>query len=105
MEITYDYTESFHPLGPFWDILSGYSAQTEIVPKTVDFLFNYKFTEDGHTLQFYWNGCFTIYVFYIAKPQYDTVYDRLYKICTELNRKLGEQRYFKKYGEYPNTRH
>lgn len=101
LEITFDYAESLHPLGPFWDILSGYAAETGIEPKTVDFLFNYKFVENERRLQFYWNGSFTIYVFYIAKPQYNKVYGRLYKMCTELNRNLGEQRYFKKYGEYP----
>lgn len=106
LEICFDrYTDSFHLFGPFWDIISRYSLETGIEPKTVDFLYNYSFTEDDRKIFFYWNDCFTIYIFNISKFQYQTVYDRLYKICAELNRLLNEQKYFKKYGEYPNSRH
>ena len=102
LEICFDRsTDCFHALGPFWDILNGYYTETDIVPRTVDFLYNYSFTEDDRKIFFYWNDCFTIYIFNISRFQYQTVYDRLYRICAELNRKLNEQRYFQKYGEYP----
>lgn len=102
LEIAFDNAEAVHGLDPFHDILSEYAAETGIKPKTVSLLFNYKFTEGDSKLQFYWNGSFTIYVFYIAKAHYSTVYGRLSRICAKLNRQLNERRYFKKYGEYPN---
>lgn len=95
MEITFDYTEPIHGLDPFHDIVTEYVSETGIQPKTVDMLFNFKFTEDGHSIQFYWNGGFTVYIFYIAKSQYDTVYGRLNKICARLNKQLGEKHYSK----------
>ncbi|MCX4357741.1 MAG: hypothetical protein OSJ43_16260 [Oscillospiraceae bacterium] len=103
LEIAFDYFEPLHSFDPFHDILSEYAAETGITPIVVDPLFNFKFTEDGHNIQFYWNGCFTIYIFYISKVQYDIVYGRLNNICTRLNKQLGKERYFAKYGKYPHT--
>lgn len=105
LEISFDYMESIHILGPFWDILSEYSKEINSEPQAVEPLDNYKFIEDGYKIQFYWNSCFTIYVFYIGKSQFRKVYDRLYGICARLNRQLNEKRYFKKFGEYPNIKH
>ncbi|MBD5129192.1 MAG: hypothetical protein HDT43_04635 [Ruminococcaceae bacterium] len=103
-EITFDYFEPVHGLDPFWDIITEYSAETGLQPETVDILFNYKFTEDGEKIQFYWNGGFTVYVFHIPKARYDIVYGRLKNICGKLNRMLAERHYFAKYGKYPNKR-
>ena len=102
LEISFDNWECIDNLGPFWDIVTNYSDVSGIAPKQVDFVYNYKFTEDGYKIQFYWNGVSRIYIFYITKSQYQIVYDRLYKICTDLNRKIAENKYLKKYGELPN---
>lgn len=103
VEITFDYFEPLHGLDPFHDIVSEYAAETGIPPKAVDPLFTFKFTENGRSIHFYWNGGFTIYVFQIPKAQYDTVYGRLISVCSRLNKQLGEKHYFAKYGKYPNT--
>lgn len=102
LEIGFDDWDCIDPLGPFWDIIVGYYCESGIPPKVVDHFYNYKFTEDGHKIQFYWNAVSRIYVFFIAKPQYQTVYDRLNRICTDLNRRIAEKKYFVKYGELPN---
>lgn len=104
LEITFDYMEPLRGLDPFNDIVTEYAAETGIQPQTVDLLFNYKFIEYGHNIQFYWNGGFTVYIFYISKDMYDTVYKRLNNICARLNKQLGERHYFAKYGKYPNTK-
>ena len=103
LEIVFNDWECVEPLGPFWDIIVGYSRETGLVPKVVDHFYNYKFTEDGYKIQFYWNAVSRIYVFPVTRSQYRTVYDRLYRICTELNRRIAEKRYFEKYGELPNN--
>lgn len=102
LEISFDYWDCIDALGPFWDILRCYAEESGIMPKTVDKFYNYKFTEDGYKIQFYWNAVSRIYVFYIARSQYQLVYDRLKKICAELNRRIAEKKYFEKYGELPN---
>lgn len=102
LEISFDYWDCIEPLGPFWDIIVGYSRESGIEPKVVDHIYNYKFTEDGYKIQFYWNAVSRIYVFYIASSQYQLVYDRLYRVCTDLNRRIAEKKYFEKYGELPN---
>ena len=102
LEIVFDDGECIDPLGPFWDIIVGYSRESGIAPEVVDHIYNYKFTEDGYKIQFYWNAVSRIYVFFIANSQYQTVYDRLYKICSDLNRCIAEKEYFRKYGELPN---
>ena len=103
LEISFNDWEYIEPLGPFWDIVVGYSRETGIAPKVVDHFYNYKFTEDGYKIQFYWNAVSRIYIFYIARSQYQMVYDRLSKICAELNRRIAEKKYFEKYGELPNN--
>ena len=102
LEISFNDWECIEPLGPFWDIVVGYSRESGITPKVVDHFYNYKFTENGHKIQFYWNAVSRIYVFYIARSQYHLIYDRLYRICTDLNRQIAEKKYFEKYGELPN---
>lgn len=102
LEIGFDDWDRIDPLGPFWDIIVGYSNETGLVPETVDRFYNYKFTEDEYKIQFYWDAVSRIYVFYIANSKYQTVYDRLYRICTDLNRRIAEKKYFEKYGELPN---
>ena len=102
LEIGFDDWDCIDPLGPFWDIIVAYSRESGITPKVVDHFYNYKFTEDGYKIQFYWNAVSRIYVFYIASSQYQTVYDRLYRVCADLNRRIAEKKYFEKYGELPN---
>lgn len=102
LEIRFDDWNGFSALGPFFDILDCYSEETGLTFKTVDFLYNYKFVEDGCKIQFYWNNYNRIYVFDISKAQYDLIYTRLKKICELLNRRLAEKKYFEKYGELPN---
>lgn len=102
LEIGFDDWDCIDPLGPFWDIVSEYSRSSGITPKVVDHFYNYKFTEDGYKIQFYWNAVSRIYVFYIASVQYQMIYDRLKQICTDLNRRIAEKKYFEKYGELPN---
>ena len=102
LEVVFDYWDNIHPLGPFWDILMSYAEESGIEPKTVDMCYNYKFIEDGYKIQFYWNAVSRIYIVYIARAQYQLVYDRMKKICTELNRRFAEKKYFEKYGELPN---
>lgn len=102
LEICFDDWDCIDNLGPFWDIVKGYAYETGITPKVVDHFYNYKFTEDGSKIQFYWNAVSRIYIFYIASSQYQLVYDRLNKICTDLNRRIAEKKYFEKYGELPN---
>ncbi len=97
LEIRFDYFESINPLGPFGDIIVEYYKISGVEPQEVDFLFNYKFLEDGHKIQFYWNNGFTIYVIFFGKTQYQLVYERLSRICFELNRKLAERKYSSKY--------
>lgn len=103
LEISFDYWDCIDALGPFWDILRCYAEESGISPKTVDKFYNYKFTEDGYKIQFYWNAVSRIYIFYIERSQYQLVYDRLKKICAELNRQIAEKKYFEKYGELPNN--
>lgn len=103
LEIGFDDWECIDPLGPFWDIIVGYSHESRITPKVVDHFYNYKFTEDGYKIQFYWNAVSRIYIFYIPNSQYQMIYDRLYRICTDLNRRIAEKKYVKKYGELPNN--
>lgn len=98
LEIEFDYFEPLHGFDPFHDIIEEYAAESEIHPETVDFLYNYKFIEDSYKIQFYWNACFRIYIFYIAPDQFDLVYQRLSGICAKLNRQLNEKH--RKYG-YP----
>lgn len=100
--IHFDEWRSFNVLGPFFDILDGYSEETGLHFKTVDFLYNYKFVEDNYKIQFYWNEYNRIFVFDITKAQYELIYSRLNKICELLNRRLAERKYFEKYGELPN---
>ena len=102
LEIGFDDWECIDPLGPFWDIIVGYSNETGLAPAVVDHFYNYKFTEDGYKIQFYWDAVSRIYVFYIASSQYKLISDRLYSICTDLNRRIAEMKYLKKYGELPN---
>ena len=102
LEIGFDDWEHIDPLGPFWDIIVGYSRESGIAPKVVDQFYNYKFTEDGYRIQFNWDAVSRVYVIDIASSQYQLVYDRLYRVCTELNRCIAEKRYFEKYGELPN---
>lgn len=102
LEISFDYWDCIDPLGPFWDIIVGYSHESGIAPKVVDHFYNYKFTEDGYKIQFYWNAVSRIYIFYIPRSQYQMIYDRLKRVCTELNRLIAEKKYFEKYGELPN---
>ncbi|MCM1165888.1 MAG: hypothetical protein NC299_09685 [Lachnospiraceae bacterium] len=92
LEITFDYMEPVHGYDPFKTILREYSARSGIQPKLVDYLYNFKFTEDGYKIQFYWNGCFSVYIFYISKAQFDTVYGRLTDICAALNKQILEWR-------------
>lgn len=102
LEIGFDYWDCIDPLGPFWDIVRCYGDESEIMPMTVDRYYNYKFTEDDYKIQFYWNAVARIYIFCIARAQYQMVYDRLKKICTDLNRQIAEKKYLEKYGELPN---
>lgn len=102
IEIYFDYWENIDPLGPFWDIVMGYAAETGIMPKVVDHIYNYKFVENGYKIQFYWNAVMRVYIFYVPNSQYQMVYDRLNRICTDLNRRIAERKYFEKYGELPN---
>lgn len=103
LEISFDYFESDNVLGPFGDILSEYSKNSGVKPQEVDFLFNYSFLEDGRKIQFYWNGGFTVYVIFFGKSQFQMVYDRLTRICANLNKKLAEKRYSSKKNGYKNT--
>lgn len=102
LEICFDDWDCIDPLGPFWDIITEYSFESGILPKVVDHFYNYKFTEEGFKIQFYWNAVSRIYVFYIAKSQYQMIYDRLNRICADLNRRIAERKYLAKYGELPN---
>lgn len=102
LEIRFDEWISFNALGPFFDILDSYSEETGLPFKTVDFLYNYKFVEDGYKIQFYWNDYTRIYIFEISKAQYELIYTRMKKICESLNRRIAEKKYFDKYGELPN---
>ena len=103
IEIGFDNWDCLDPLGPFWDIVIGYFRESGIEPEAVDHFYNYKFTEDGYKIQFYWNAVSRIYVFDIASSQYQSVYGRLYRICADLNRRIAEKKYFEKYGELPNN--
>lgn len=103
LEISFDYWECIDGMGPYWDIVTNYAHEAGINPVTVDFIRNYKFTEDGHKIQFYWNSVSGIYIFYIAKSQYDLIYNRLHKICTSLNRQIAEKKYFEKHSCLPNN--
>ena len=102
LEIGFDDWECIDPLGPFWDIIVGYARESGIEPKVVDHIYNYKFVEDGYKIQFYWNAVSRIFVFGIVRSQYQLVYERLNRICTDLNRRIAEKKYFEKYGELPN---
>lgn len=103
IEICFDDWDCIDPLGPFWDIIRSYAFEAGTAPETVDPIFNYKFIEDGHKIQFYWNGLSRIYVFGISRGQYSLIYDRLNRICTELNRRIAEKKYLDIYGELPNN--
>lgn len=92
-EIRFDRMESLDLLGPFSDIITEYSKASGIRPTISDYMFCYKFVEDGRAISFYWNNGFTIYVYGISRAQYQSVYERLYRICADLNRKLYEKRY------------
>lgn len=96
LEISFDYFESIHPLGPFGDIITEYARISGVKPVEVDFLFNFKFSENGWKIQFYWNNGFTIYVILFGRAQYQLVYERLSRICSDLNRQLAEKRYLSK---------
>lgn len=102
LEICFDNWDHIDALGPFWDIVVGYHYETGLPIKVVDHFYNYKFTEDGYKIQFYWNAVSRIYIFYIPKFLYQTIYSRLSKICTDLNRRISEKKYLEKYGELPN---
>lgn len=88
LKICFDSLLTASGLGPFTDILDEYSAESGLEPQTVDFLYNYKFIESGSKIQFYWNGGFTVYVFYIEKAVYQTVYERLLRIAARLNGRI-----------------
>lgn len=103
IEICFDDWDCIDPLGPFWDIVRGYAFEAETAPETVDAFYNYKFIENGHKIQFYWNGLSRIYVFGISNGQYPQVYDRLNRVCTELNRRIAERKYYEAHGELPNN--
>ncbi len=103
LQIHFDDWNGFHALGPFVDVLECYAVETGLKFTEVDFIYNYKFVEDGYKIQFYWNGYNRIYIFDIVSSQYQLIYDRLYKICTDLNRRLAERQYLEKYGELPNN--
>ena len=92
LEIGFDRAESIDVLGPFRDIVTGYAAESGVDPQEVDWLFNYKFRENGSQIQFYWNNGFTIYVFYIGSAQYQSVYGRLSRICADLNKQLKNRK-------------
>lgn len=103
LEISFNDWDCIESLGPFWDIVVGYARETGIAPKAVEHIYNYKFLEDGFKLQFYWDAVSRIYIFYIASSKYQTVYDRLSRICADLNQRIAEKKYFEKYGELPNN--
>ncbi len=104
LEITFDYFEPVYGIDPFHDVLAEYVAESGIQPQTVDYIYNYKFIEDGYKIQFYWNAGFTIYIFYIAPAQFDLVYKRISQIIADLNRQLNEKHrrygYPPRYGRY-----
>ena len=103
LEIGFDDWECINALGPFWDIVNGYHRKTGLPIQVVDYIYNYKFVEDGYKIQFYWNGVSRIYIFLIPNSMYQLVYDRLKTICTILNRNIAERKYYNKYGELPNN--
>lgn len=71
----------------FNDILNEYEAESGLKAQTVDFLYNYKFIENGKKIQLYWNGGFTVYIFPVEKEIYQTVYERLVRITARLNKR------------------
>lgn len=103
IEIEFADWECINKLGPFFDVLDCYSKESGIKPRTITKLFNYQFVEDGYNLHFLWDAVSTISVFYITPEQYRMIYDRLRKICGDLNRRIAERKYFEKYGELPNN--
>lgn len=103
LKVHFNHWDGFHPLGPFVDILESYAVETGLKFTEVDWIYNYKFIEDGYKIQFYWDGYNMIYIFDILKSKYQLIYDRLYRICADLNRRLAERQYFEKYGELPNN--
>lgn len=86
--ISFDSMLSLHPLGPFADIVIEYAAETGLRPQTLDRFFGYKFTENDSSVQFYWNGGFTVYAINIGKAGFWDVRDRLSRICARISRRL-----------------
>ncbi|MDE7360582.1 MAG: hypothetical protein K2N38_01475 [Oscillospiraceae bacterium] len=89
LKICFDSLLTESRLGPFADILAEYAAESGLMPRRIDILFNYAFIEKGSKIQFYWNGGFTVYVFGIESTQSQTVYERLLRITERLNNKKG----------------
>lgn len=89
--IEFDEWESFSSFGPFFDILASYAEESGISPTRVQLVYQYKFTEEERKIQFYWDGNFSIYVFDIPSFLYQKVFERLEKICGELNQRIREK--------------
>lgn len=104
LEISFDYWECLDPMGPFQDILNGYAAESGIAPKQIQLVYQYLFVEDDRKLNFYWNAVSRIYIFYISSAQYQMVYDRLERICGDLNRRINERKRLEKLNELPPPR-
>lgn len=102
LRIEFDEWDCFSSFGPFFDVLKSYAEVTDISPRRIQLIYQYQFTEDGRKTEFYWDGNFAIYVFNIVSAQYQLIYDRLKKICADLNRKIAEKKFLEKYGELPN---
>lgn len=91
LRIVFDGWESVSGFGPYYDVLLSYSKEAGIVPKRVTRFFNYLFVEDGYNIQLQWDAVSTIYVYYIVPEQYRIIYNRLRKICDDLNREIRER--------------
>lgn len=95
-KIAFDDWDCLDPLGPFQDIINSYAAETGIAPKQIQPVYQYVFVENDRKIDFYWDALAYIYVFNIPSFMYQKVYDRLKKICGDLNRKLRERMCFEK---------
>lgn len=91
LEIVFDGWESISGFGPYYDVLQSYSRESGIIPKKVTELFNYLFVEDGYNIQLQWDKASTIFIYYITPEQYHKIYNRLKKICGDLNREIREK--------------
>lgn len=88
IEVSFDNGFPLDSIDPFHDFVLKYSEVSGISVGVVDMFYNYKFVECGHKIQFYWNGLFRFYIFYISSEQFPIVYKRVSDICNYFNHRI-----------------